>query len=167
MEAFNPSYDFAGDRDTPGLNPDSPGKKERAGHEPWLQEVSVLPIEGPDYDKPANGDQNAMTADVKHVLGLNLHPHQVALIRDARHESGIVRIYDRKGNEISYKFGGGMEQFKQEYKLDEPFEPESRRASGPWKRLQDLGRKVKKGIKGKAKGTRLYEVETWSRRLDR
>lgn len=110
-------------------------------------------------------DESLATAEAKHVLSLNLQPHQVALIRDAKHESRITQIYDWKGNEISYTFGGGMEQFVKQYERDEPYEIEQRKSLAPWKRVRGWGERVRKSFKNR--GTRKYEVETWSRVLSK
>lgn len=118
-----------------------------------------------DADRKNDTDSDELTNAAKHVMTMNLRPSQVAVIKDARHESDIMQIYDWKGNEISYTFGGDFEQFKREYELIDPFEVDTTRRKGTWKRLKTWSKGVKKSFKAKAKGTRRYEVETWCRRL--
>lgn len=111
-------------------------------------------------DDPRDSDEVSLAPDAQHVLSLNLEPNQVALVKDTTHESAIARIYDHRANEISYKFSGGMDQFKQEYVRDALDEERLARSKTPWGRLHSWGRRMRDGLKKKA--TRSYEVETWT-----
>lgn len=110
-------------------------------------------------------DEDADRRSAQHVLSLNLRPCQVAVVKDARHESEIKQIYDWKGNEISYTFDGGFEQFKREYRRDDPFEIDPQGSKQPWYKRKNFrikwGKALKNTLMAKAGDARKYQVETW------
>lgn len=108
-----------------------------------------------------DGNSNA----ARHVKSMCLLPNQVAVIKDAMHESNVTQIYDWQGNEISYRFGGTFSHFKLEYELDEPSVEGQSSQGGRWKMLKKWRKGLKDAVKTKFNEAKRYDVETWRRKL--